>query len=199
MGGSIRRRAPMKPGRTLLVAVSLFAVALPLAAWAWFKPVRIIAPELNGVTCVGAICVEDPRTWPAAVQLHADAMSQVAVKLRPLRSPPRTVFCSTRDCYASFGGSGRGITVFDLGVVIPPDSWQRHIVEHEFIHMLQAQELGLRGRERTPAWFKEGMPFHLSAPPPRDLPDYARPLVARYAAWERRIGRERVWAEFGGH
>jgi hypothetical protein len=188
----------MKRNRILLLAAPLLAASVPIAAWAFFKPIRIVAPQLNGVTCVDAICVDSLATLPAALQLHSDAMSNVAAKLRPLKSPPRTVFCSTRACFKSFGGAGRGITVFHLGVVIPPDSWQTYIVEHEFIHMLQAQELGLRGRERTPLWFKEGMPFFVSAPPPFDLPGYAKPLVEQYAAWEQRIGRDNVWAEFGG-
>lgn len=188
----------MRRHRILLLTASLLAASLPIAAWAFFKPIRIIAPQLNGVTCVDAICVESLATLPAALQLHSDAMSNVAQKLRALNSPPRTVFCSTRACYESFGGAGRGITVFHLGVVIPPDSWQTYIVEHEFIHMLQAQELGLRGRERTALWFKEGMAFFVSAPPPFDLPDYAKPLVEQYAAWEQEKGRENVWAEFGG-
>jgi hypothetical protein len=87
----------------------------------------------------------------------------------------------------------RGATLFNLGVILPPESWVPHIVEHEYIHMLQSQELGLRGRERTPAWFKEGMPFLISAPPAYDLPDYAKPLVAEYSAWEKKVGRENVW------
>ncbi len=188
----------MKRNHALLLAATVLAASLPIAVWAVFRPIRIIAPQLNGVTCVDAICVDSSATLPAAEQLHADAMSNVASKLRPLASPPRTVFCSTRACYESFGGAGRGITVLDLGVVIPPDSWQTYIVEHEFIHMLQAQELGLRGRERTPLWFKEGMPFFVSAPPLFDLPDYAKPLVEQYAAWEARVGRDNVWVEFGG-
>ncbi|WP_374602224.1 hypothetical protein [Arenimonas sp.] len=188
----------MNRNRILVLAGALFAALVPIGAWAFFKPVRIIAPQLNGVTCVDSVCVDDMAALPAAQQLHSDARSNVARKLRPLRVPPRTVFCSTRACYESFGGIGRGITVLHLGVVIPPESWQTYIVEHEFIHMLQAQELGLRGRERTPAWFKEGMPFFVSAPPSFDLPDYARPLVGQYAAWERRVGRENVWTEFGG-
>jgi hypothetical protein len=188
----------MKRCRILLLATSLLAASTPIAAWALFKPIRIVAPQLNGVTCVDAICVDSMATLPAALRLHVAAMANVAEKLRPLRSPPLTVFCSTRTCYESFGGAGRGITVFNLGVVIHPDSWHTYIVEHEFIHMLQAQELGLRGRERTPPWFKEGMPFFVSAPPSFDLPDYAKPLVAQYAAWEQRVGRDNVWAEFGG-
>ena len=59
--------------------------------------------------------------------------------------------------------------------------------------MLQAQQLGLVGRQQTPDWFKEGMPFFASEPPPYDLPAYARPLVARYQSWEQEIGRRNVW------
>jgi hypothetical protein len=188
----------MKRSRILLLAASFLAVAGPISVWASFKPIRIIAPELNGVTCTGAICVEDASTLAAASQLHSSAMASVAEKLRPLNEPPRTVFCSTLRCYESFGGTGRGITVFNVGVVIPPNSWQAYIVEHEFIHMLQAQELGLLGRERTPPWFKEGMPFFVSAPPAFDLPEYARPLAEQYAAWEREVGRDKVWEKFGG-
>lgn len=87
----------------------------------------------------------------------------------------------------------RGATILDWGVILPPESWVPHIVEHEYIHMLQAQELGLRGRERTPDWFKEGLPFHVSEPPAHDLPDYARPLVARYQTWEKVVGGKNVW------
>ena len=181
--------------KALLLAVVATA-AIPVAAWGFFKPVRIVAPQLNGVACAGAVCVEDMSTLPAALQLHSEAMSNVAAKLRPLRSPPRAVFCSTRACYHSFGGGmERGVTLFALGVIIPPESWQVYIVEHELIHMLQAQELGLLGRERTPAWFKEGMPFFVSAAPAFDVPDYAQPLIAEYQAWEQRVGRDNVWAE----
>ncbi len=187
----------MKRNRKLILTAFLLAAALPIAAIALFKPLRILVPQLNGVTCIGAICVDDLSAFSAAERLHAEAMANVAAKLRPLTSPPRAVFCSSSACYDSFGGGGRGITVFRFGVVIPPESWQTYIVEHELIHMLQAQELGLRGRERTPPWFKEGMPFFISAPPAFDLPDYAKPLVAEYAAWEQRVGRDNVWAEIG--
>jgi hypothetical protein len=185
----------MKRSRALLLVVTTLALSAPIVAWATFKPIRIVAPALNGVTCFETVCVEDITTLTIASQLYESAMSNVAVKLRPLNSPPLTVFCSTHACYESFGGRGRGITVFNLGVVLPATSWQPYIVEHEFIHMLQAQELGLLGRERTPLWFKEGMPFFISAPPASDLPEYAKPLVDQYAEWERRVGRENVWAE----
>jgi hypothetical protein len=179
-----------------LIAILLLSLtAIPIGAWSFFKPIRVIAPELNGVTCAGAVCVEDLSTLSRAEELHETAMVNIAEKLRPLSSPPRAIFCSTRKCYQSFGGRGRGVAVFDLAVVIAPESWQIHIVEHELIHMLQAQELGLLGREKTPMWFKEGLPFYISDPPVADLPDYAKPLVEEYMAWEGRVGRENIWRE----
>jgi len=185
----------VKRSRSLVAIVLFFLLMIPTGTWAFFKPIRVIAPELNGLTCAGPVCVEEMSSLSLAQTLHETAMANVAVKLVPLTSPPRTIFCSTQNCYHSFGGKGRGITVFHLGVVIAPESWNLNIVEHELIHMLQAQELGLWGRERTPMWFKEGMPFFISEPPEFDLPEYAKPWVAEYEAWEWQVGRENVWRE----
>lgn len=184
----------MNPRCLLKLLVPALAIAAPVFAWAWFKPIRILAPGLNGVICTGTVCVEDPARLAQAVQLQRNAIARVGSELAPLERPPLTVFCSTRDCYRSFGGGmERGATLFDWGVILPPESWVPHIVEHEYIHMLQAQELGLAGRQQTPAWFREGMPFLVSSPPAYDLPAYARPLAIRYQAWERQVGRRNVW------
>jgi len=180
----------------LLLCAFLMAPLMPAVLWWLVKPLRILAPQFNGVTCRAAVCVEDPVQLPRAERLHSEAMAAVARKLEALDSPPLTVFCSTRACYRSFGGGAeRGATLLDLGVILPPESWVRHIVEHEFIHMLQAQELGLMGRHLRPEWFTEGMAFSVSKPPAWDLPAYAIPFVAKYDAWERRIGRANVWRQ----
>lgn len=184
----------MKSFRVLKLAAVVAVLAAPLLAWSTYKPIRILAPALNGVTCVDRVCVEDPSGLAKAVDLQRQAVAEVARKLVALEQPPLTVFCSTRECYHAFGGGmERGATLFDLGVILPPESWVAHIVEHEYIHMLQAQQLGLLGRQRTPEWFREGMPFLVSEPPPHDLPAYARPLATRYQAWEQRVGRDNVW------
>jgi hypothetical protein len=192
-----RNLPQMKPRRWRTPALLVLAllVAVPAIAWAAFKPVRLLAPSLNGVECVDRVCVEDRAGLARATALQRAAVAAVGRKLVPLEQAPLTVFCATRRCYHAFGGGmERGATVFDWGVILPPESWLPHIVEHEYIHMLQAEQLGLRGRERMPDWFKEGMPFLVSAPPAHDLPDYARPLVARYRAWEQRVGRANAWA-----
>ena len=109
------------------------AASLPAIAWATFKPVRILAPTLNGVTCVDRVCVEEPDRMAEAHALQQAAVSAVGRKLAPLEEAPLTVFCSSRECYRSF------------------------------------------------------------APPDYDLPGYARPLALRYAEWEKRTGRNKVW------
>ncbi len=48
-------------------------------------------------------------------------------------------------------------------------------------------------------WFKEGMAFAVSEPPEFDLPEYAKPWVAQYEAWEQEVGRENVWREIRKH
>jgi hypothetical protein len=175
-------------------ALLVLALAMPALAWATFKPVRILVPELNGVTCNARVCVDDASRLAEAIRLQNEAVAEVGRKLVPLEQTPLTVFCSTRRCYHSFGGGmERGATLLDWGVIVPPDSWVPYIVQHEYIHMLQAQQLGLMGRQRTPDWFKEGMPFFVSEPPDDELPGYARPLAARYRAWELRVGRRNVW------
>ena len=184
----------MKQRSALGLATLALLVATPAIAWAAFKPVRVLAPALNGVTCVAHVCVEDPSRLTLAQGLQRAAVAAVGRKLVPLEQAPLTVFCSTRACYQSFGGGmERGAAILDWGVILPPESWVAHIVEHEYIHMLQAQQLGLLGREGTPQWFKEGMPFFISAPPEHDLPAYARPLVSQYQAWEKQEGRSNVW------
>lgn len=184
----------MKSLRAVMFSLLVLAVAAPAITWAAFKPVRILAPTWNGVTCVARTCVEQPSQLDRAQRLQRDALAAVGRKLVALDQQPLTVFCSTRSCYQSFGGGmERGATLLDWGVILPPESWVAHIVEHEYIHMLQAQQLGLFGRQQTPEWFKEGMPFLVSEPPAHELPDYARPLVARYQEWERQVGRENVW------
>jgi hypothetical protein len=184
----------LRVGSILKLALLALALASPALAWASFKPVRILAPELNGVTCRDTVCVEEPSEFARAERLQRAAIAAVGRKLVPLEQAPLTVFCSTRECYRSFGGGlERGATLFNWGVIVPPESWQPYIVEHEYIHMLQAQQLGLVGRQRTPDWYKEGMPFLVSDPPDFDLPDYARPLAARYQDWERKVGRRNVW------
>lgn len=76
----------------------------------------------------------------------------------------------------------RGATPLERGGILAPESSVAHIVAHiverKYIHMLQAQQLGLSGRQQTPLGFTEGMSLLVSQPPADDLPADAVALVA---------------------
>ena len=114
----------MKISRALAITMLALVPAAPPLVWAAFKPVRILAPELNGMACHGSVCVEKASELARAARLQRDAVAEVSRKLVALEQPPLTIFCSTRKCYHSFGGGmERGATLFNWGVILPPESW----------------------------------------------------------------------------
>ena len=90
--------------RILLIAL----LALPIAAWAFVKPVRVLAPELAGVTCIGKVCVDDIPRYPEAARLYDEAVQFVQSSVGELQSTPRIVFCATQACSRSFDSPTRG-------------------------------------------------------------------------------------------
>ena len=51
--------------RFLLIGLLCF----PVAAWMLYKPMRVIAPELNGVSCIGEdICTDNALRYEEAIQ-----------------------------------------------------------------------------------------------------------------------------------
>lgn len=186
----------VKKPRALTVWVILAALSAPPAAWALAKPVRLLAPVLNGMTCDGAVCVEEPARLAEAAALYEDALLKIAARGTPLQQRPRMAFCSTDACYRAFGGGAeRAITYPWLGSLIAPTSWAPHFARHELIHALQAQELGAIGMLRKPAWFREGMAYAWSEPPPEDMPVQFAPLRAQFEAWLDGTGQRRLWHE----
>jgi hypothetical protein len=84
----------MRTRHVLKLAAIALMVAMPAIAWATFKPIRILAPTLNGVTCADRVCVEDPSRLNEALALQRAAVAEVGRKLVPLNEAPVTVFCS---------------------------------------------------------------------------------------------------------
>jgi hypothetical protein len=180
--------------RSLLV-VLLAALALPLTAWSFAKPVRLLVPELNGVTCSDSVCVDDAGRMLQAKALYEAAHEHVSAKLTPLTDRPLMVFCSTATCYRSFGGgSQRAITYPKIGSLIAPSSWAPHFARHELIHALQAQELGAMRMMRGPEWFREGMAYSVSEPPAHDMPPQFQTYRAQYEAWVIGVEAKDIWS-----
>jgi hypothetical protein len=178
-------------------AIVLVALALPLAAWAFVKPVRVLAPGLEGLTCAGLVCVDDPARSAEATTLYRDAARFVQTSVGAMQTTPRALFCSTRACSERFGLDRRNAyTVGTFALVIGDRGWQPHYVRHELIHHLQNERLGsIRNSFFEPVWFREGMAYSLSEDPRRPLPEPLQEYRSRFEAWLKQIGLARLWLE----
>lgn len=195
-------RAPKTPSmrrrRILRGSILLVLLLAPPALWAFAKPLRLWAPSLHGLSCAEAVCVEEAERLAEATALYESALSRIDTFGTPLRKRPRMVFCSTDACYRGFGGGAeRAITYPWVGSLIAPTSWAPHFARHELIHALQGQQLGEIGMLRKPAWFREGMAYAWSEPPPEDMPDAFVPLRDRFETWYAQIDARRLWIEAG--
>ena len=174
-------------------------LSLPLAAWAFFKPVRILAPELAGVTCVSAvICIDDSSRLAEASDLYQNALQFVGSSIGEIEQSPRVVFCASEACNESFGFKSAANTIGTFGIVISPRAWKPYYLRHEMIHHLQKERLGnVKGWLVTPDWFMEGMAYLLSEDPRPTLPEPLQQYRSEFATWYKQVGRERLWLEAG--
>ena len=172
-------------------------LALPVAAWAFVKPVRVLAPQFAGVTCYGKLCVDDPARLSEATELYENAIRYVQEHVGTFQGEPRAVFCSTSRCSESFGfTSVLAYNVGTLGVVISHRAWRPYLVRHELIHHLQNERLGsLRTWLLKPDWFREGMAYSLSEDPRQSLPEPLAGYRAHFEMWLKQIGRSALWTE----
>lgn len=169
---------------------------VPVAAWAFVKPARVLVPELVGVTCVnGTVCIDDVARLPKAEKLYGEALRYVDDTVGTSETKPRVIFCSTEACRQSFGlGRRAGMTIGTAGIVISPHGWQPYYLRHEMIHYLQYEKLGLLRAWREPKWFMEGMAYALSEDPREKLAEPFEQYRSKFDAWYRRVGKERLWA-----
>ena len=184
----------MRTRRLVLAALVLHVI--PAAAWAAFKPVRVLAPELLGLQCVTqGVCVDDLSRLGEAVALKAEAVAFVNQHVGQIQAVPRAVFCSTSECAKSYGFTNQGAyNVGTYGLVVSPRGWQPYFVRHELIHHLQNERLGsLNAWLFKPNWFLEGMAYSLSQDPRRPLPEPLEGWRTRFEKWYPAVGMESVW------
>lgn len=179
-----------------LFLAALIVHLLPVAAWAAFKPVRVIAPGLLGLHCYEHdVCVDDPRRLAEATALKAEAVAFVNQRVGRIRHEPRTIFCSTSECAQAFGFTRQGAyNVGTFGLVVSPRGWHSHYVRHELIHHLQNERLGsMNAWLFKPEWFLEGMAYSLSDDPRRPLPGKPQVWRDRFEQWLPAAGMENIW------
>ena len=166
------------------LSLVLAIVLIPALAWSYAKPLRLLLPHLTEVQCNGPVCVEDPRVMNQAIELYGSAVTKIFAADIPLRARPTFVYCSTTECYRSFGGGNeRAISYPFLGTVIAPESWQRYITQHELVHWFQFYEIGPVSTMMKPEWFREGMAYVYSSAPESDIPGHYLPMMIKYNEW----------------
>lgn len=181
-----------------LLLLSCILCCLPVAAWAFIKPVRVVAPQwVHSIDCVNAeICLEDTSRIQEASDLYQDALQFISSAAGPFQKRPRVVFCSTETCFQSFGFKrAAAITFGTSGIVISPRGWTPYYVRHEMIHHLQAEQLGVLIHWLGPEWFVEGMAYHLSEDPRHPLSNPWEQHRTKFHSWYRKVGKEHLWSE----
>jgi hypothetical protein len=179
-----------------LLVLGLIAVAfVPVATLAIPSPLRALAPGLFGLVCEGRVCVDDARRLAEAQELVRSARANVEQKLGAPHTFPLALFCSSEQCFRTFGNRRSTAETFGgKAMLIGPRGWAAHFVRHELIHAAQYEKLGFIRAWRGPQWITEGMAYSLSEDPRRPLPAQ---LEAWRAQYESRLGAERgaaLWA-----
>lgn len=183
--------------RFFLIAAAIVLCA-PAAAWGLYKPVRVIAPDWVGnITCFTAeICVDDKSKYAEASGLYENALHFVSQATGSFNNRPRITFCSTEECFQSFGfNKASAQTVGRWGIVVSPRAWKDYYVRHEMIHYRQAEELGVIAVLRDPQWFTEGMAYSLSADPRETLSEPWQSYRSKFEAWNKEVGSNHLWSK----
>jgi hypothetical protein len=172
-------------------------LCIPVAAWAFFKPVRVVAPELAGLSCIkDTLCTDDVSRYQEAAKLYDEALHFVDSSVGSIENKPRIIFCNSDTCFQSFGlGKRSGATIGTFGIVISPRAWKPYYVRHEMIHHLQNEKLGIIKAWREPKWFMEGMAYSLSEDPRPKLSEPFEQYRSKFEVWYRLVGKERLWIE----
>ena len=178
--------------RLLLIFLSFS----PLAAWGFYKPIRVLAPQfVNSISCVSdEICLQDASRYREASGLYEDGLSSVEMSVGKFRHKPRVIFCSTEKCFRSFGFKhASASSVGRSGIVISPRGWASYYMRHEMIHYRQSEELGIFAQWLAPKWFTEGMAYSLSKDPRHPLTEPWEEYRTLFNNWYQKIDKNHLW------
>ena len=179
----------------LLIIILLL---MPFVAWVFFKPIRVLAPELIGVACINSrVCIDDKTQIEIADDLYGNALHFVEISVAAVEAEPRVIFCATSECSEFFGlGKRSAITLGTYGIIVSPRAWKPHYLRHEMIHHVQFEKLGIVKLWFTsPKWFTEGMAYYLSEDPRPVLAEPHESYRSQFASWYQQTERANLWQE----
>jgi len=184
--------------KKLLFITAMLTLLSPFAAWAMYKPMRVLAPSwVDGITCISSeICLEDKSQYKVAEHLYRNALGDVSQLVGLFKENPRVIFCSTENCYQSFGFKNSSATnVGTSGIVVSPRGWKAYYLRHEMIHHRQSEEFGVISSLFKPEWLIEGMTYSLSGDPRKRLSDRWQSDRDKFNHWIQSIGMDKLWEE----
>jgi len=157
-------------------------VLIPIAVFAFVKPVKIVLPQLAGIKCSKQwICVDNQERFQEAENLYNDSLYKIEKKLTKFEYKPKVVFCSSNECFSKFGFSkASGQSIGSFGVVIGPRGWKSHYVKHELIHQWQSSNFGAISVWLASNWVIEGMAYSLSDDPRKKLSEPFQTYRSQY-------------------
>ena len=168
-----------------LVLVSLLVV-VPAAAFAFYKPIRVLLPEVFGVSCDQNVCVDNSAQRETALALFNSAKKSLGTRQGLVVDNPKIIFCSTEKCQTTFGlGKKAGFTFGTFGIVIAPRGWKEYYVAHELIHYWQVSNFGSLVLLNGEPWVIEGMAYSLSNDPRKELREPFETYRHRFSEWHR--------------
>jgi hypothetical protein len=171
--------------------IVFLSVILVFAVFMFYKPSRILIPEINDVSCATtSICIDDMSRLKQAEELIATSVLEIENRLGPLQNYPKTVFCSAQACYEKFGFKHAAAhAIGRSGIVIGPRGWEPHYVKHEIIHYWQAENIGMVRMLFVDDWIIEGMAYALSGDPRAELDQPWQSYRAKFSDWYRSVGQ----------
>lgn len=190
----------MKP-KLIMTVIAAVAVAAPIAALAFVKPLRVALPSVvPGISCLDErLCTDNPGELDRARRLYEQGYAAAATAVGPFDGTPRIVFCTTQACADSFGlGQRAAEAVGNIGLAVAPRGWQPFYLAHELIHYRQAEVLGNIAVATKPRWLIEGMAYALSKDPRHPLGEPFEQWRSRFQAWQAGLGQQDMWTAARG-
>lgn len=172
----------------LIILVCLI-IAVASIALATYKPSRVLFPQINGLSCNNEnICIDEMEQLPKAYELVKKSKIIVSHSLGKLDFKPKFIFCSTQNCFESFGFSkAAAINIGKSGTIIGPRGWMQHIVTHELIHQWQNYQYGIFSVLFAEEWMIEGMAYALSNDPREKLSEPWQSYRQQYIEWQQLV------------
>jgi hypothetical protein len=210
-------KAKILPRRWLAkLAMAFVALAVIAAAgtiYAYPAVAAVACPTCYGLDWLDSNVFVD-RNMPAGDRAHvidilSEARKRVATFYEDFTSTPRTLVCSTEDCYQHIGGHReRGKSFFDFALMLSPRGLSVTIASHELSHIELHHRVGfIRSLTNAiPAWFDEGVAVIVAddrrylapvAAPDRCLVRSDKSLPNTMSEWNRVAGEQdsHIYAE----